>query len=116
MTPYEIDLLRAFLLLAATNLIALALGWVIGRHAERRAIIRWLWGQPKARSNVAMFCDVERGAHRSEPTLHKDGGLVTRACQIKIAGDSTWCETCELRWDTNDSNPPTCPMGRRGRL
>ena len=28
-------------------------------------------------------------------------------CDVRRAGDSTWCETCGLRWDTNDE-PPSC--------
>lgn len=31
------------------------------------------------------------------------------ACQIKQAGDSSWCDTCGLKWDTNDPVSPVCP-------
>lgn len=35
------------------------------------------------------------------------------ACPIKQAGDSSWCERCGTRWDTNDAYPPECPKVER---
>lgn len=31
------------------------------------------------------------------------------ACKIGQAGDSSWCDTCGLKWDTNDPVSPVCP-------
>lgn len=33
---------------------------------------------------------------------------VLRPCAVRQAGDSTWCEACGNRWDTNDDGP-ACP-------
>lgn len=32
-----------------------------------------------------------------------------KPCATVVAGDMTFCSTCGLRWDTNDSSPPGCP-------
>jgi len=30
-------------------------------------------------------------------------------CVVVVSGDSSFCSTCGLRWDTNDYDPPACP-------
>lgn len=37
-------------------------------------------------------------------------GVIPSPCAIRHAGDSTWCETCRLAWDTNDTDPPPCKL------
>lgn len=32
-----------------------------------------------------------------------------KPCATVQAGDQTFCATCGLRWDTNDTDPPKCP-------
>lgn len=32
-----------------------------------------------------------------------------KPCAPVISGDMTFCATCGLRWDTNDTDPPACP-------
>jgi len=38
------------------------------------------------------------------------------ACKPVVYSDLTVCETCKLRWDTNDTNPPACPYPARDGL
>lgn len=37
-----------------------------------------------------------------------------RPCRIQQWSDETVCTVCQLRWDTNDPEPPKCPKeGKR---
>lgn len=32
-----------------------------------------------------------------------------KPCSTVVTGDMSFCATCGLRWDTNDTDPPKCP-------
>lgn len=39
----------------------------------------------------------------------KEDMLTRPRCEAKQFSDMMVCRKCNLRWDTNDSNPPECP-------
>lgn len=32
-----------------------------------------------------------------------------KPCSTVVSGDMSFCASCGLRWDTNDTDPPKCP-------
>ena len=32
-----------------------------------------------------------------------------KPCSTVVTGDMSFCASCGLRWDTNDTDPPKCP-------
>ena len=59
-----LDIMWAIALLATANLACLAVGFVVGRLGERKAIAQWLWNR---RADYLTWQDVsavEHGVHR----------------------------------------------------
>lgn len=36
-------------------------------------------------------------------------------CKARVYADTTSCKACNMQWDTNDPNPPTCGQVIKGR-
>ena len=73
-------------------------GWKAALNKRAKALV------DKCPNPLPAFIEGDQGAGQMVTKLP----ALRQKCRIKICADETICESCGLRWDTNDIDPPAC--------